>query len=138
VGRLGTGVLLDRFPGHVVGALASVIPVLSSALLLLDGASAPSQMAAAAFFGLTLGSEVDVIAFLAARYFGLKNYGAFYGAMVMALAMGTAFGPLGAGAVFDQAGSYRPFLMLTAGLMAVTSLVLFSLRATPTAEEFRA
>jgi MFS family permease len=138
IGRLGTGVLLDRYPGHLVGAIAFLIPIPACALLLFDGANPLSQSVAAAIFGLTLGSEVDVIAYLAARYFGLKNFGALYGAMVMALSLGVAFGPLGAGAVFDHYGSYAPFLVLTTVLMGVSALALFSLRATPTAEELTA
>ena len=135
IGRLGTGALLDRFPGHLVGGFAFLIPIVSSALLLLDGANPISQVCAAAIFGLTLGSEVDVIAYLAAKYFGMKNFGALYGAMVMALSLGTAFGPLGAGAAFDAYGSYAPFLVLTAVLMGLGAVALFSLRSTPDADE---
>jgi len=128
VGRLGTGVLLDRFPGNVVGAVAFLIPIPACLLLLFDGANPFSQAIAAAIFGLTVGSEVDVIAYLAAKHFGLKNFGALYGVLQMALAGGTAFGPLAAGAVFDNYGSYAPFLMMTTVLMAASAIALFTLR----------
>ena len=121
-----------------MGGIAFLLPIVSSALLLFDGANPLSQVVAACLFGLTLGSEVDVIAYLAARYFGLKNFGALYGAMVTALSLGTALGPLGAGAVFDAYGSYQPFLVLTAALTGTSAIALFSLRATPTAEAFLA
>lgn len=127
VGRLGTGFLLDRFPGHVVGGCAFLIPIVACALLLVDGASPVSQALAAAIFGLTVGSEVDVIAYLAAKHFGLKNFGALYGVLQMALGLGTAFGPLAAGAVFDHYRSYAPFLMLTIVLMAASAIALFTL-----------
>jgi len=135
IGRIGTGVLLDRYPGYRVGAIAFLLPIAACGLLLFDGANLVSQSVAAAIFGLTLGSEVDVIAYLAAKYFGLRNFGALYGAMVMALSLGVAFGPLGAGAVFDHFGNYAPFLVLTAVLMGTSSIALFSLRTTPTAQE---
>jgi len=131
IGRLGTGVLLDRFPGHIVGACAFLIPMLACGLLLVDGADSVNQMIAAASLGLTLGAEVDVIAFLAAKHFGLKNFGALYGTMQMALALGTAFGPLAAGAVFDRNGSYEPFLMLTIGMLAASAIALFSMSSPP-------
>lgn len=127
VGRLGTGFLLDKYPGHLVGAPAFLIPIVACALLLTDGANPVSQGIAAAIFGLTLGSEVDVIAYLAAKHFGLKNFGALYGVLQMALAGGTAFGPLAAGAVFDRYQSYSLFLMLTAALMAASAIALFTL-----------
>ncbi|WP_373097436.1 MFS transporter [Zhongshania sp.] len=135
VGRLGTGFLLDRFAGHIVGGIAFLIPLVACALLLIDGSNSINQSLAAAIFGLTLGSEVDVIAYLAARYFGLKNFGALYGAMVMALSLGTAFGPLGAGAAYDHFGSYDEFLMLTAILMGISAIALFTLGKTPTAQQ---
>jgi predicted MFS family arabinose efflux permease len=127
VGRLGTGVLLDRYPGHIVGATAFLIPIAACVLLLTDGANPVSQAVAAAIFGLTLGSEVDVIAYLAAKHFGLKNFGALYGVLQMALAGGTAFGPLAAGTVYDRYQSYELFLMLTAALMAASAIALFTL-----------
>jgi MFS family permease len=131
IGRLGTGVLLDRFPGHFVGAVAFLIPILACVLLLIDGTNPLSQAVAAAIFGLTVGSEVDVIAYLAAKHFGLKNFGALYGVLQMALAFGTAFGPLAAGAVFDRYDSYAPFLMLTMVLMAASAVALFTLGPAP-------
>ncbi len=135
IGRLGTGFLLDRFRGHLVGGYAFLIPLLACALLLLDGSNPTSQAIAAAIIGLTLGSEVDVIAYLAAKYFGLRHFGALYGAMVMSLSLGTAFGPLGAGAVYDSYGSYEPFILLTGVLMGVSAIALFTLGSTPTADE---
>lgn len=131
IGRLGTGLLLDRFPAQNVGALAFLLPIAGCALLLTGGANPVNQAVAAATFGLTVGAEVDVIAYLSARYFGLRNFGGLYGAMVMALSLGTSFGPLSAGAIFDRFGSYAPFLMLTTVLLAISAFALFSLGRTP-------
>jgi MFS family permease len=131
VGRLGVGVLLDRFPGRLIGACAYLIPILGCAALLIDGGNPLSQTLAAALFGLTLGAEVDVIAYLASRYFGLKNFGGLFGGLVAALSLGTAFGPLAAGATSDHFGGYTNFLILTMVLMGVSSLALASLKPPP-------
>ena len=132
VGRLGTGVLLDKFPAHLVGADCLPDPARSGVHCSCSTARNPmSQAAAAAIFGLTVGSEVDVIAYLAAKHFGLKNFGALYGVLQVALAVGTAFGPLAAGAVFDRYTSYAPFLMLTTVLMTVSAIALFTLGPAP-------
>lgn len=128
IGRLGTGFLLDRFPAHQIGAVAFLLPVFASGLLLLDGSNPFFQSVAAAAFGLTVGSEIDVIAYLAARHFGLKNFGALYGALIMALALGTAFGPLAAGALHDNQKSYDSFLMLAMAMLAASSVVVFTLK----------
>lgn len=131
IGRLGTGFLLDRFRAQQVGACVFLLPVIGLSLLLIDATNPLHQMLAAASIGLTLGAEVDVIAYLAAKYFGLRNFGALYGALVMALSLGTAVGPLLAGTIFDRAGSYAPFLMLDIGLMALSALALLSLGPPP-------
>ena len=135
IGRLTTGYLLDRLPAHIVGATCFVLPIIAAALLLHDGANPLSQSVAAAIFGLTVGAEIDVIAYLATRQFGLKNFGSLFGGIVTALALGVAFGPLAAGAVFDRYGGYAPFLMLTMVLMAMSSIALASLRRAPFAAE---
>ncbi len=128
IGRLGTGFLLDRFPGHLVGATAFAIPLIGCVLLLIDPSNPTYQLVAACVFGLTLGSDVDVIAYLAAKYFGMKNFGALFGVLVMALSLGTAFGPTTAGAVFDKYGSYDPFLIATVVMMGIASIGVFSLQ----------
>lgn len=135
VGRLGTGLLLDRFPGRYVGAVSCLLPVIAVVLLLTAGGKPLNQILAAIALGITLGAEVDVIAYLATRHFGLRHFGALYGAMVMALSMGTAFGPLVAGAAYDHFGNYSNFLMLGAGLMIVAALSLLSLGKPPVLPE---
>lgn len=135
VGRLGTGYLLDRLPGHVVGATCFVLPIIAAALLLVDGANPISQSIAASIFGLTVGAEIDVIAYLATRQFGLKNFGSLFGAIVTALALGVAFGPLAAGMAFDKFGGYDQFLVLTMVLMAMSSVALATMRRAPFAAQ---
>jgi MFS family permease len=131
VGRLGTGALLDKFAGHRVGAIAFLIPVAACALLVLDGADPVSQMLAAIFLGLSVGSEIDVIAYLTARHFGLRNFGALYGVLNMALGTGLAFGPMAAGMLFDRFGNYTSFLILTIVTMSASALAILSLGAPP-------
>jgi predicted MFS family arabinose efflux permease len=126
-GRLGTGFLLDRLPARIVGAVVLALPILGWALLLLNGADHLTQAAASIILGISLGAEVDVIAYLMSRHLGLKRAGVFMGGMVSALALGSAFGPLAAGAVHDAYGSYAPFLMLSIGCAAVSSLALTTL-----------
>lgn len=127
VGRLGTGLLLDRFRGSYVGAVAFLLPAIGCFLLMTSGASIAGAAAAAAMIGLTLGAEVDVIVYLTTKHFGLKNFGALYGGLLTALSLGTATGPLGASAIFDLYGDYSPFLWITIGFMVASSLALASL-----------
>ncbi len=127
IGRLGTGFLLDRFRGSLVGAAAFLLPVIACLLLISTGTNPSAAAIAAATIGLTLGSEIDVIVFLVTKHFGLRNFGALYGGLLAALSVGTATGPLAASKVFDSYGDYAPFLWLTVGFMIVSSLALASL-----------
>lgn len=127
-GRLGTGFLIDRFSASLVGAVAFLLPVISCLLLLLNGSDPWSQSVAAALFGITVGAEVDVIAFLTTRQFGLKNYGIVFGAIVTAIAAGSAVGPLAAGAAFDVFGGYSQFLVLTMVTMVLGATCIATLK----------
>jgi hypothetical protein len=62
--------------------------------------------------GLTLGAEVDVIAYLASKHFGLKSFGALYGGLLSALLIGGALGPLGGSRIYDVTGTYDVALWL--------------------------
>ncbi|MET0251165.1 MAG: MFS transporter, partial [Novosphingobium sp.] len=127
VGRLATGLLLDRFRGSLVGGTVFLLPVAACLLLATIASSPAGAIGAAALIGLTLGAEIDVIVFLTTKHFGLRSFGALYGGLLAALSLGTAAGPLGASWIFDLYGSYNPFLWSTMALMVASSAALFSL-----------
>jgi len=127
IGRLATGMLLDRFSGSLVGSVVFALPAVAGLMLLFAGDTVAGQVIAASFIGLTLGAEIDVIVFLTAQHFGLRNFGGLYGGLLAALSCGTALGPLAASAVYDQTGSYAPYLWLTIALMVISSAALASL-----------
>jgi MFS family permease len=134
MGRLSTGFLLDRLPGHIVGAGAFLLPILGSALLLWPESGTLGHATAAAIIGLSLGSELDALTFLSMRYFGLRSFGKLYGGLLVAVSIGTALGPLAAGAMFDHFHDYAAFLVLAIICMATSALALLSLRGS---REFR-
>jgi predicted MFS family arabinose efflux permease len=128
VGRLSIGFLLDRLPSQLLGAAICLCPVVASLLLILDADNGAFQLIGAIMFGLTVGSEIDVIAYLTTRAFGLKAYGMIFGTMMGALSIGIALGPLAAGIAYDIFGSYSQFLGLTIAMMTLSALALGSLR----------
>jgi MFS family permease len=110
-GRLIVGALLDRFSGPLVGAIAVSLPIIPILLLLTAGQGSVALMTLlAVLVGLSAGCEIDLLAYMLSRHFGLRNYGTLFGIMMIALAVGTALGPLSASAVRDVAGSYDPIL----------------------------
>lgn len=132
VGRIATGFLLDRFRASIVGAIIFMLPVVACSILLISGASAAGATLAAILIGLTLGAEVDVIAYLVTRHFGLKSFGKLYGGLLAALSIGTAMGPWSAAKIFGSYGNYDPFFWMTITFMLVSSGALASLPHLPT------
>jgi hypothetical protein len=78
IGRVGCGSLLDQF---FVPRVASVLfsSVAIRIAFLEVGHAIWSAFIAALLVGLGIGAEVDIIAYLTSRYFGLRSYGAICG-----------------------------------------------------------
>ncbi len=131
VGRLITGVLLDRFRGHVVGALIFLMPVLPIALILLGPASVEKMILVATLTGFSFGSEMDITIYLASRYFGMRAYGTILGTIIAVMLIGTGAGSTLAGHAFDMTGSYDIFLMAVAPLVVLASMMTRSLGPYP-------
>ncbi|MFM7783099.1 MAG: MFS transporter, partial [Gammaproteobacteria bacterium] len=75
--RILVGLLLDRSWAPGVAAASLMLPVIGG-LLLIGAGSLPSQVLAMALIGFAAGAELDVMSYLAARYFGMRHYGAIY------------------------------------------------------------
>ena len=123
VGRLSLGTLVDRFPPALVGA--SLISLSAFASLLLAQGAAP--LAATLLLGLCAGAEVDLLAFLVSRLFGLRNYAQIYGCGISAFTAGAGVGPYLAGHVHDLSGSYAPALYGFAAAIIVAAVLIASL-----------
>jgi MFS family permease len=122
-GRVWTGYLLDRLFAPYVAIAFFLALALGVFLLWIETADAIA-LAAAMLVGLGLGAEVDIIAFLVGRYFGLLAFGEIYGYVFAAFVLGAGIGPLLMGSGFDASGSYRwvlgAFVLITlvaSGLM---------------------
>jgi MFS family permease len=124
-GRLLIGALVDYFfAPHVAAATLAL-----SGLGVISLAAGGPQLAPLAAFmiGFAVGAEVDLIGYLAARYFGLAAYGRIYGCLYGAFILGTGLSPLWIGLVFDRYASYRPALVASAVLLALVAIVFCSL-----------
>jgi MFS family permease len=125
LGRLG-GILLDRFHGTFVGSTVLAL-ALGGILLLLFGTSFATAVAGSALIGLAFGMEIDLLAFLTSRYFGMRHFGTLLGILQGAVLLCIATGPLIIGVAYDKTGSYSLILQILAatfGLCAVLILLL--------------
>ncbi|MBT7953029.1 MAG: MFS transporter [Gammaproteobacteria bacterium] len=115
IGRIAIGYLVDRiFAPYVAMALFS----LSAIGIAMFAAGVVGSMAflAAILIGLSLGAEVQLLAYLTGRYFGLRTFAATYGLLFAALLTGSALSPLAFGFSHDTTGSYVSILTVCVGI----------------------
>jgi MFS family permease len=81
--------------------------------------------------GFALGTELDVLIYLTSRRFGLKRFGTLFAVIMVSMTVGTATGPLSAGAIYDRFGSYDNYLMLIIPLVLIAALSVGTMRPAP-------
>lgn len=130
-GRLIVGFLFDRFWAPGVAFPALLLPAVACFLLMGTGTSLTLVFVGAFLLGFAAGAESDVIAYLAARYFGMAHYGRIYGALYMPFGIGSAISPILYGAVRDATGNYDAMLGAAMLMFVVGGAVLLTLGAYP-------
>ena len=110
IGRLSIGALLDRMHGRFLAALSVLLPVAGILILINFPGSVPAASAAVLIFGLSIGAELDIVAYLTSRYFRLENFGFLFGTIAGFIGLAASNGPVLLNAVFDATGSYVPGL----------------------------
>ncbi len=126
VGRLGGGYLLDRFSARMVGSISVLLPVIPCALLLGIPGSLTAAIISAVLLGLASGAELDAVAYLAGRHFGMRNFGTLFGAITGAMTLGIGVGPVLANHVYDVTKSYNPLLWSFIPLSVLASWLFLS------------
>ena len=83
--------------------------------------------AAALGYGLSHGGLFTIVAPTIAEYFGTRAVGAIFGAIVFFGTVGGAIGPILAGRIFDDTGSYAAAFLTLAGMAAAGLVLVLSL-----------
>jgi len=123
-GRLCIGFLLDRVTGRIVAAICVCLPIVGSGILIGYPGSAPAATIAVLVYGLALGAELDIVAYLTSRYFSLSRFGTLFGIIGAFITLAGASGPVLLNLVYDRMGTYMPALW--AGMpLCLASAVLF-------------
>ncbi len=109
-GKLLTGALLDRYRTTWIGALTMAATAIGF-IMLFDEWDATMQLVPAMIIcGYSAGTALQIGSYYTAKYAGFRNFGTIYGVLTSIVALGSGLGPLAAGATYDLAGSYTPFL----------------------------
>jgi predicted MFS family arabinose efflux permease len=110
IGRLAGGYLLDRINGNIIAGVSVAMPIASCLLLLAFPGSIAAAGGAALILGLSLGAELDAVAYLTTRHFGMRSFGVLFGTVGGALGLATGLGPLIVSRIYDVTKSYEPAL----------------------------
>ncbi|MGH7087937.1 MAG: MFS transporter, partial [Stellaceae bacterium] len=124
VGRILSGYLLDRWHGPYVACLFFISAMFGIGLL--AGGGAPPLLCTI-LCGLGIGAEVDLMAFLVSRYFGLKAFGAIYGTMFAFFAYGNSVGIFLMSYAHTHYHTYVPMLILFEFALAAACLLMIGL-----------
>jgi len=126
VGRITIGYLVDYiFAPRVIFAFY-LAPIMAFLVLCYSSGDGVYVVAAIAF-GLSLGAEIDVIAYMVSRYFLPAQFGKVYGLMFAAFTIGTANGPLLMGVLYDRDGNYINALLVSAIIATLAAISTFFL-----------
>ncbi len=131
VGRLGIGVLADRYSKRAMLAVTAVLTAVGIAVLAVASSFAVAMVGiliiAPAFGGL-----LPVRPAILADYFGTRYFGTINGIAMLATTTGGALGPWVVGRVVDVTGRYEEGWVISAA-MAVLAIPLLLLSTPPTA-----
>ena len=121
-GRLSTGWLMDRFFAPRVAMFYLLAPLVGLALLSTD---VPEWLAvgAALMIGLAVGAEVDVLAYLNSRYFGMVNFARIYGVFYGFYSLSGGVGPVGTAVVVEKFG-YPTAMLVLCGTLLISGVLL--------------
>ncbi|WP_321794909.1 MFS transporter [Caballeronia sp. J97] len=126
IGRLVGGALLDRvFAPRVVTA---ILAVTASGLAVFAIANSPTAYVFAAVgIGLSIGVEIDFLAFIVSRYFDRSAFTTIFAFLFAMYSIGATVGPAGFGWALQVTGSYRAGLLSSSALMLALSLCMYFL-----------
>jgi MFS family permease len=134
-GRVLGGFLLDLFWAPAVAVLILALPCISCWLLGADSLTAPQAAAAICLIGFSVGVEYDLLAYLTARYFGLRSYATIYGMLYVFFGIGAGVGPALFGWAFGLHNSYGPIFHVALVALAISALSLLALGRYPRFQE---
>jgi predicted MFS family arabinose efflux permease len=120
-----------RLPGHILGCAIPLLAIIACALLLQPNATLAARFVAAFLLYAATSMEGHLFAYVTSRYFGLRAFGFVYGLIGSFMAIAIGAGPVLAGYVFDQRGSYDLILIAGIPVAAIASILMYSLGRYP-------
>ena len=130
LGRLVVGWLIDRYWAPGVAVVSLSLPAIGC-LILTGSPDFTWAVVAALLIGFAAGAELDLMAFFAARYFGLAHYAKIYAILYAILAVAGGMAPMLFARVFDVTASYDISFLIATGLFLFGAVILLALGRYP-------
>lgn len=130
-GRYILNWLSDRLGPHRLLGICLVAQ--AGGVLLLLGGTLRWLIAYILVYGMAFGAVSPLRASVMAEYFGRRAFGAITAVQGIPVAICAAFGPLGAGWLYDWLGHYAPAFWLSAGAFLLAAATVLSMPATRSA-----
>jgi MFS family permease len=124
VGRLLSGLALDRLPVHLVAMSILGLPAIGYLLLASQVTAMPLLFIAIGLIGFAQGAESDIGAYLLSRRFDTRNFSLLIAFMSAMVGLGGAVGSIVMSVTLRAIDSYLPFLLLSA-VGTVAGAILF-------------
>ena len=126
VSRASIGFLLDKYFAPRVAMICVLLSAIGITIL-AGGAAGGLAFIAAIFVGFSIGAELDLLAYLTTRYFGLGSFGMIYGLLFSAFLLGVSTGPVIYGAAFETFSSYVNILTSCGIILAIAASLMLLL-----------
>lgn len=132
-GRLGFGLLGDRFGARRVLVLGLLAQALGALGYVLAG-NLTGFYAAAGVFGFIYGGVMPLYSVIARENFPMRMMGTVIGGIAMAGSFGMATGPIAGGLIYDAMGSYRWLYIGSCAMGLGAFLIALTFRPSRSAE----
>lgn len=136
LGRLVVGAALDAFHPPIVAGTALAIAAAGAMLLMFDNTQA--ALLGAICLGFALGAEVDILAFLVARYFSKPLYGQLFGVLYAVSIIAAGAAPVVFASIRDISDGYSLALISSVAGLVLSGVLLQILKAPDGEIDFQA
>jgi MFS family permease len=135
VGRLASGIALDKLPAKLVASGILALSAVGLFIMSQQGVSVALLAVAVMTVGLSFGAESDMVGYLISRIFPIRNYGLVFGILSATTTIATAAGAATMAMLLDRHDSYAPFLTIASVSVLLGSLMFLMLPRPRTASD---
>jgi len=135
VGRMLVGYLVDRVWAPGVAFVVLALPAVGCLIFSATGSNMLILMLASTLVGLGAGAEMDIAAFLMARYFGMRDYSRVFSLHMGIIGLGAALAPFYFAYLYSLSGSYSGMLLHCSITFALSAVLILAMGRYPKFQE---